>query len=140
MRRSRLLIITSALTIWLPYVIDEPQAQAQACAKNNVCVWRDTNWSGFFYQWPGHSIPDLKTTRYQNCPDVSLNDSISSFTNSWEGDTTWLVFWVDTNMKGAVWCTTPHGSANVPGKFNDKFSSVTIHGAASRDSKPTSCQ
>jgi hypothetical protein len=138
MRRTWVVILAAAAAIWLPYAINEPVADALPCGQN-ACVWKDANGGGCVFEWDGTNIQNLRDTRFQNCPDVSLDDAISSFAVN-SAETAWLVFWTNPNQKGDHFCVPPRSSGNVPGKFNDKFSSMTMWVASSTTSKPVACQ
>ena len=103
-------------------VADPPRARAASCGQEHVCLWRDANMSGCVYEWNGGYIPDMRTTTYQNCPGVALDDSISSVVNN-QGGEGWMVFHVEPHEKGAAYCVAPQQAVNVPSKVNDKISS-----------------
>lgn len=118
--------IIAALTVGLLGLSDVSARAADkngSCDPGEVCFWRDVNSQGCLYDTSGANEDDhlnFNNVRYNTCPKVSLNDSMTSYANK---TGRYLVLYENPATTGFEYCVPPGASGNVINRFNDKASS-----------------
>jgi hypothetical protein len=96
-----------------------------------VCLWIDVNSAGCRYVVKNN---DLRKERFDDCPDRSVNDEVSSLEVT--SDDYIVGFYADPGAKGKHFCISNRIRGNVPRDMNDKISYVAING---RRNPPPGC-
>jgi hypothetical protein len=95
------------------------------CDDGDVCLWRDGNLRGCLYDSDANNDDDntnFTNVRYNTCPKISLNDSVTSYFNNRD---TWLELYEHALYQGFHYCVAPRARGNVVAGFDNKASSYT---------------
>jgi hypothetical protein len=130
--RMCVLGLTLLFTIFVPA---EAEGQAAPCG-DKACMWLDANYSGCVYAWDGTSTKPFKELRYQNCPDRSVNDSVSSVLNNSDSH---LFLFEDDSQNGRHVCIAPGSRQNLPRELNDRLSSARSNFYYNQFKPPPEC-
>jgi hypothetical protein len=130
--------VVVVLIVSFSYFLPAPAARARpvdnngACEDGELCLWRDANFSGCFFDWASEiNVDNLKSVKYDTCPDQKLGDSISSYRNNYADYTLFLAEHPD--FKGYHYCVEGRASGNVIPGFNDKASALAWTGTISNE-------
>jgi hypothetical protein len=109
------------------YLLPAPEAQAfdnnGACEADEVCVWRDADFTGCFWDWNQEaSVDNLNDLKYDTCPGQKMGDSITSYRNNLKNYI--MIFGEHPKFKGYLYCVGERASGNILPGFNDKASSM----------------
>jgi peptidase inhibitor family I36 len=99
-----------------------------SCDAGELCLWGDHNYRGCFadFTYP-FVVPDFRKTRWNTCPDRTLNDDVESYRNHTDS---YIFLFTNPKYQGNTWCAYPGASENAlnhnPGfvSADNQFSSL----------------